>query len=264
VTATERRRGDGTRENLQQLLEDDPVDLFENAPCGYLSTLPDGTIVKINRTLCSWLGRNADEVLRTRLRDLLSVGGQVFHDTHLAPLLRMQGVVREVALDVVRADGSLLPCLVNAVEVRTDDGAPLLVRATLFEATARRRYEREILEAHRLAEASQARSRVLQQFTAELAAAVTVSDAAAMVVHRSRRAAGAAGAGLWLGDPDPARRTPTAGVALTASEGMPDAVLAVLAGVSSTRMELLLGAGVSTVPVGEALHAAEPALAGAL
>ena len=26
-------------------------DLYENAPCGYLSTLPDGTIVKVNRTL---------------------------------------------------------------------------------------------------------------------------------------------------------------------------------------------------------------------
>ena len=30
----------------------------------------------------------------------------------------MQGAVREIALDVVRADGSVLPCLVNAVELR--------------------------------------------------------------------------------------------------------------------------------------------------
>ncbi len=33
-----------------ELLEDTAEDLFENAPCGYLSTLPDGTIVKVNRT----------------------------------------------------------------------------------------------------------------------------------------------------------------------------------------------------------------------
>src|SRR3712207_9021070 len=37
---------------LDALLEEDPADLYENAPCGYLSTTPDGTIVKVNRTMC--------------------------------------------------------------------------------------------------------------------------------------------------------------------------------------------------------------------
>jgi PAS domain S-box-containing protein len=123
---------------LDRLLDEDPADLYENAPMGYLSTLPDGRIVKVNRTFCAWTGRSADDVLGARLRDLLTVGGKVFHDTHLAPLLRMQGAVREVALDVVRVDGSALPCLVNAVELRDDAGAPLLVRATLFEAPCSR------------------------------------------------------------------------------------------------------------------------------
>src|SRR3712207_7302250 len=41
-----------------------------------------------------------------RFQELLSIGSRVFYETHLAPLLRMQGMVREVALDVVRADGS--------------------------------------------------------------------------------------------------------------------------------------------------------------
>nr|WP_246405539.1 SpoIIE family protein phosphatase [Modestobacter versicolor] len=243
------------------MLEDDPADLYENAPCGYLSTLSDGTIVKVNRTLCAWLGRPAEEVLRTRLRDLLSVGGQVFHDTHLTPLLRMQGAVREVALDVVRADGSLLPCLVNAVEVRAPDGTPLMVRATLFEATARRRYEREILAARRAAETSEARSRALQQFTAELAAAVTVADAAAVVVHRSRRAARAAGAALWLVEPDPHDRDAEPDVVLSASEGMPADLLRALDETSPGRVEEVLDAGVRTVPVSPALHDSWPEVA---
>lgn len=38
------------------LLEDSTEELYESAPCGYLSTLMDGTIVKINRTLLDWLG----------------------------------------------------------------------------------------------------------------------------------------------------------------------------------------------------------------
>jgi serine/threonine-protein kinase RsbW len=39
---------------LDALLDDDPTELYENAPCGYLSTLPDGTIVKANQTFLTW------------------------------------------------------------------------------------------------------------------------------------------------------------------------------------------------------------------
>ena len=38
------------------LLEDSAEELYEQAPCGYLSTLMDGTIAKINTTLLEWLG----------------------------------------------------------------------------------------------------------------------------------------------------------------------------------------------------------------
>lgn len=38
------------------LLEDSAQELYESAPCGYLSTLMDGTIAKINATLLEWLG----------------------------------------------------------------------------------------------------------------------------------------------------------------------------------------------------------------
>jgi PAS domain S-box-containing protein len=263
MTAMERRRDGEMRGQLGELLEDDPSDLFENAPCGYLSTLPDGTIVKVNRTMCDWLGQPVDQVLRRRLRDLLSVGGQVFHDTHLAPLLRMQGAVREVALDVVRADGSLLPCLMNAVELRAADGTPLLVRATLFEATARRRYEREILSARRAAEDSESRSATLQQFTTELATAVTTADAAAVVVRRSAHAAGAVGAALWLIEPAPHEPTAGPAVVLSAVEGLSTELVHALMDAAPGRVNLVLGAGVRTVPVGDGLRQAWPDIAAA-
>ena len=263
MSVDERRIAPDVRASVDQLLEDDPTDLFENAPCGYLSTLPDGRIVKVNATFCAWTGRRAEQVLRTRLRDLLSLGGQVFHDTHLEPLLRMQGAVREVALDVVRSDGSVLPCLVNAVEVRDPDGRPLLVRMTVFEATARRRYEQAILAAHRAAEESQARSRTLQHFISELAAAVTTEDAGAVVVRRGRRAVGATGAALWLREPAALGRDEEAVVELAAAEDVPERLLAALADTAPGRVELVLGAGVRTVPVGDQLAAAWPELTAA-
>src|SRR4051812_23959133 len=175
---------------------------------GYLSTLPDGRIVKVNRTFCAWTGRAPDELIGTKFQELMSVGGRVFHETHLAPLLRMQGAVREIALDVVRVDGSLLPCLLNAVELRDENGAPLLVRATLFEATARRRYERDLLAAQRAAEESEARSRTVQQVVSDMAAATSVADVAAGSVGRGRGALGARGGGRGLGGGEPAGAGP--------------------------------------------------------
>lgn len=69
--------------------EDSAEDLYENAPCGYLSTAMDGTIVKINATLLGWLARDRDEVVgRRRFTDLLTVGGKLYHETHFAPLLQ--------------------------------------------------------------------------------------------------------------------------------------------------------------------------------
>ena len=210
---------------LDHLLEDDPADLYENAPMGYLSTLPDGRIVKVNRTFCDWIGRPADEVLGERFQELLSMGGQVYYETHLVPLLRMQGAVREIALDLVRADGTALACLANAVEIRDEDGAPLLMRATLFEATARRRYERGMLAAQRKAEESERRSLTLQMVVQDLAATLSVGDVASVIVERSREALHARGAALVLVETDP--HDPDAAPALrpVRADGMPENLL---------------------------------------
>ncbi|WP_229694286.1 PAS domain-containing protein [Lentzea pudingi] len=74
------------------LLEDSAEDLYENAPCGYLSTLMDGTIAKVNGTLLDWLGLERVELVgRLRFSDLLSVGGRMYYETHIAPTLAMHG-----------------------------------------------------------------------------------------------------------------------------------------------------------------------------
>jgi sigma-B regulation protein RsbU (phosphoserine phosphatase) len=133
-----------------ELLEEAADDLFEDAPCGYLSTLLDGTIVKVNRTFENWTGLSRADLLGTRrFQDLLSPGGRIYHETHYAPLLQMQGSVSEIAVELVRADGSRLPALINSVLRRDASGEPRFVRTTVFDATERRRYEQELLEAGR-------------------------------------------------------------------------------------------------------------------
>ncbi|MFG2716561.1 PP2C family protein-serine/threonine phosphatase [Streptomyces goshikiensis] len=147
------------------LLEDSAEELYECAPCGYLSTLMDGTIAKINTTLLDWLGLNREAVVgRLRFTDLLTVGGKLYHETHFAPLLRMQGEIGGVALEIKNADGVRMPVLVSSKVVHGTMGEQLLIRTTLFDARDRRAYEEELLrarkaaeEAHRQAEADRAR-----------------------------------------------------------------------------------------------------------
>jgi sigma-B regulation protein RsbU (phosphoserine phosphatase) len=147
---------------LSALLEDDAEDLYENAPCGYLSTRMDGRIAKVNTTLVTWLGYTRDQVVgRRSFSDLLTVGGRLYHETHFAPLLAMQGEIGGVALELQAADGTRLPVLVNSVVKTSAAGEPLLIRTTIVDARDRRAYERELLRARREAEVERERLQVL-------------------------------------------------------------------------------------------------------
>jgi phosphoserine phosphatase RsbU/P len=133
---------------LAALLEESPEDLYEHAPCGYLSTLLDGQIARVNATLLGWLGYAREDLVgRRSFADLLTVGGRIYHETHFAPLLAMQGQVGGVALDLLAADGTRLPVLVTSAVKASPDGKPLLIRTTVFDARDRRAYEQELLRA---------------------------------------------------------------------------------------------------------------------
>lgn len=137
----------------EALLEESAEDLYEHAPCGYLSTLPDGTIVRVNHTFVEWTGAPREVLLNdAKFQGLLTVGSRIYYETHYAPLLRMQGFANEIVLEVVREDGRILPVLVNSRQKRDAAGTPLFNRITLFDWTDRRRYERELLLARRKAE----------------------------------------------------------------------------------------------------------------
>ena len=198
-------------------------DLYEEAPVGHVSTLPDGTIVRVNRRFEQMTGRSREDLLAgRRLTDLLTAGGRVYHETHYAPLLAMQGEVREIALEIVRADGSLLPVYVNSVLRRDGDGGARDVVTSVFEATDRREYERELLLARRRAER-------LQQHSAFLAHAARELGAVRGVIPRAQRLAellvpgSAEGAVVFTAEP----------VTLVAAAGVASADTAVSAAVQA-------------------------------
>jgi signal transduction histidine kinase/ActR/RegA family two-component response regulator len=130
---------------------DDLQDLFENAPCGYLSLGEDARIQRCNLTFGRWLDVDPQSLLGRRFPDLLTIAGKIYFETHFAPLLKLQGFFDEVALDIA-TPAEPMPVLVNAVQRGPVGDARAFIRVTVFKATDRRRYERQLLEARRQAD----------------------------------------------------------------------------------------------------------------
>lgn len=172
----------------------DRVRAWDEAPCGLLVLAGDGTVLDANDTFLGWVGRPADEVVgHLRLSQLLSVGGRIYWETHLSPLLHVDGRADEVALELRGPDGRL-PVLLTAVAA--PDGS---VRVSISSARDRSRYERELLAARKDADAAAHRTRVLQEVTAALSAGVSRQGVAAALLGATRSLSARA-ATCWLTD----------------------------------------------------------------
>jgi len=125
--------------------------LYDEAACGLLLTDPDGTIRLANSTFCRALGFESDALVgKRRFQELLSMGGRIFHQTHWAPLLHIQGSVAEVKLDLLHRDGRQIPMVMNAV--RRAHGPAQFHELSLVLAEDRNTYERELMHARKRAE----------------------------------------------------------------------------------------------------------------
>lgn len=163
-------------------------DLYEDAPCGYLSTTLDGVIIRVNDTFVAWSGYSREQLLGTQLVSLLTAGGQLFYETRYVAVLHLKGEAREVALDLRHASGTTLPVLVNGVVVNDEQGQPVAVRTAVFEYGGRKEYERELLAARRAAETSETRLRLVHEASRSFSAADSAGELAQAVATSAREA----------------------------------------------------------------------------
>jgi diguanylate cyclase (GGDEF)-like protein/PAS domain S-box-containing protein len=176
------------------------AELFDGAPCGYLTTTPDGIITRANGTFERWTGHPAESLIGVPFADLVASSGRLFYETRYVVVLRLAGEVREVALPVRCADGSELPILINAIVVTGADGQQASIRMAVFDATERQDYERQLLAARRAAEASEARVRVLQDASSAFGAATSSKELAEALAASARTALRAAGAAVLIAE----------------------------------------------------------------
>ena len=123
-------------------------EILADLPCGVVSTLTDGTIVRVNETFLNWTGLPSNVVDDgRRFQELLTVPGRIFYETHFAPLLLMQGGVKEVACQLKRVDKEPLHVLLNSMVVEGRGDLPRIIRTVVFDATDRFKYEQELRRA---------------------------------------------------------------------------------------------------------------------
>lgn len=147
-------------------------DFFDTSLCGFVLTDHEGKIARINQRAAEWLNTTPDKFSGKRFSDLLAIGGRIYFETHLWPLLRMQGYFDEVAVELAdRGDGKV-PVYINGYERKDENNQTLFMRFTLFRGTDRRLYEQNLQMARELAESKlqleQQNAVIREQFIAVL------------------------------------------------------------------------------------------------
>jgi sigma-B regulation protein RsbU (phosphoserine phosphatase) len=146
-----------------------PPETFESflntSRVGYVYADPDGKITCVNAHFAKWLKVETDALIGSSISDHFPISGKVYFQTHLAPLLKMQGYFDEVALELAPSDGVRVPVLVSGIEHVDETGLPQFIRLAFLPSIERRKYERNLVLAKTSAAADATR---LRQLNAEL------------------------------------------------------------------------------------------------
>jgi len=125
-------------------------DLYDNAPDGYHSLGPDGTLLEINNTELRWLGYRREEVIgKMKLIDLLDEGSLPSYEVAFERL-KHEGHIEGVELELVRRDGTTFPVRINSTVLYDAAGNFLQTRATVRDISQERQLQRQLLQSQKM------------------------------------------------------------------------------------------------------------------
>jgi PAS domain S-box-containing protein/putative nucleotidyltransferase with HDIG domain len=131
--------------HIEEALKDSEMkyfDLYENAPDGYYSLGPDGTILDVNTTWLKMLGYKRQEVIgKKKFLDLLSEGQKGFFRKNFRTLME-NGSVQDIEYMLLKKDGSYLPIIVGATAIYDENGKFLRTRTIMRDISARTNYKK--------------------------------------------------------------------------------------------------------------------------
>lgn len=126
-------------------------------PAGIAQCDAMGRITYLNARMLDWLSVDtAADYLGRPFYSLLSPAGRIYFETHLRPMLMVEGQCSEISLELVAEDGARHRIYLNGrVDRNGADGAQV-IHFVCFEGTDRHRYEQELLLRRRKAETYEA------------------------------------------------------------------------------------------------------------
>jgi PAS domain S-box-containing protein len=128
-------------ENSLRAARTEADELYNTASSGYLSTDTEGVITRINDTALSWLGYTYEELIgRKNIRDLLMPDSRLYFDqNHSGP--GTTASEQNIEYEFRRKDGSLLPVLLGACDIRNELGQYAGSRCSIQDISERKRAE---------------------------------------------------------------------------------------------------------------------------
>ncbi|RYZ62509.1 MAG: PAS domain-containing sensor histidine kinase [Chitinophagaceae bacterium] len=125
---------------------------LQDAPCLYFAATDEGMLVSVNKMLCTLLGYNTGDLVGKKQDLIFSLPTRIFQQTHLFPLLQMQGHTEEIYITLLTKGGEWLPVLLNAS--RTEKDGEGLTEYVAIVVLNRKKFEDELVAAKKAAEAA--------------------------------------------------------------------------------------------------------------
>lgn len=149
-----RRASEAQYRELNHLLEERVIertteisDLYNHAPCGYLTVDQTGNITNVNDTALKWLGYAREDMLGQDIAHFLqpncaSATGTILQQAFW--LYRSNGLISNAAAQMLRCDGSRFPVLLNASGVYNAAHELVLDRITVIDMTELQQTEKAL------------------------------------------------------------------------------------------------------------------------
>lgn len=139
-------------------------------PCGIVSVDENGKINFVNNYICHLLGYSNEELLEKKVELLFTISAKIFYQTHFYPLVKLHNKAEEVFFSLMGKDGSHVPVIGYAT--KTDE----YICCVFVPVRERRKYEQEILQSKKTAEAAIEKNEALTQVKNELEFQLAESD----------------------------------------------------------------------------------------
>ncbi|MEZ5039776.1 MAG: response regulator [Saprospiraceae bacterium] len=128
-------------------------DLYENAPIGFHSFNSEGVIIEMNETELEWLGYEREAVVgKMKLSDITAMTAANY-EAFIAQLTKT-GKLDNIEGQLIRKDGSLMPCISNSRVVYDEQGKMQYTRIALMDFTEQKKLQDELKIAREIAEQS--------------------------------------------------------------------------------------------------------------